>query len=75
MNTRGRSALVAAGVFGHPDRERLALDISSLKQQYARLRERQRQAHIILAAACARQPHGNYTIMICNFILTFFKNI
>jgi len=30
------------------DRDRLALDISALKQQYAKLRERQRQAHIIL---------------------------
>ncbi|XP_025991199.1 serine-rich adhesin for platelets isoform X2 [Solenopsis invicta] len=37
------------------DRERLALDINTLKQQYAKLRERQRQAHIILSAACARQ--------------------
>ncbi|XP_058799583.1 uncharacterized protein LOC131669035 isoform X2 [Phymastichus coffea] len=37
------------------DRERLALDISTLKQQYAKLRERQRQAHIILSAACTRQ--------------------
>nr|XP_012136115.1 PREDICTED: uncharacterized protein LOC100879104 isoform X1 [Megachile rotundata] len=37
------------------DRERLALDISTLKQQYAKLQERQRQAHIILSAACARQ--------------------
>lgn len=43
---------------GHPDRERLALDISALKKQYAKLRERQRQAHIILQAACARQPLG-----------------
>lgn len=34
------------------DRERLALDITTLKQQYAKLRERQRQAHIILS--------GNY---------------
>lgn len=31
------------------DRERLALDITTLKQQYAKLRERQRQAHIILS--------------------------
>ncbi|XP_076640504.1 uncharacterized protein LOC143352118 isoform X2 [Colletes latitarsis] len=37
------------------DRERLALDISILKQQYAKLRERQHQTHIILSAACARQ--------------------
>ncbi|XP_021913960.1 uncharacterized protein LOC110827030 isoform X2 [Zootermopsis nevadensis] len=40
-----------------PERDRLALDISALKQQYAKLRERQRQAHIILTA-CARQPLG-----------------
>ncbi|GLV44391.1 uncharacterized protein CBL_10195 [Carabus blaptoides fortunei] len=46
---------------GHPDRERLALDISALKKQYAKLRERQRQAHIILQAACARQPMGQNT--------------
>ncbi|XP_011297573.1 uncharacterized protein [Fopius arisanus] len=37
------------------DKDRLALDISTLKHQYAKLRERQRQAHIILSAACARQ--------------------
>jgi hypothetical protein len=30
------------------DKDRLALDISALKKQYAKLRERQRQAHIIL---------------------------
>lgn len=37
------------------NKDRLALDISLLKQQYAKLRERQRQAHIILTTACARQ--------------------
>ncbi|XP_036324182.1 titin isoform X2 [Rhagoletis pomonella] len=39
------------------NKERLALDISLLKKQYDRLRERQRQAHIILTTACttARQ--------------------
>lgn len=42
-------------------RERLALDISLLKKQYEKLRERQRQAHIILTAACARQPSINST--------------
>lgn len=31
------------------ERERIALDISTLKHQYAKLRERQRQAHIILS--------------------------
>nr|XP_018913186.1 PREDICTED: uncharacterized protein LOC109041322 isoform X2 [Bemisia tabaci]XP_018913187.1 PREDICTED: uncharacterized protein LOC109041322 isoform X2 [Bemisia tabaci]XP_018913188.1 PREDICTED: uncharacterized protein LOC109041322 isoform X2 [Bemisia tabaci]XP_018913189.1 PREDICTED: uncharacterized protein LOC109041322 isoform X2 [Bemisia tabaci] len=34
------------------DREKIALDISALKKQYCKLRERQRQAHIILSAAC-----------------------
>ncbi|XP_044007430.1 probable WRKY transcription factor protein 1 isoform X1 [Aphidius gifuensis] len=36
------------------DKEKLALDIYTLKQQYAKLRERQRQAHIILSAAVSR---------------------
>ncbi|KAI5754771.1 hypothetical protein M8J77_011332 [Diaphorina citri] len=33
------------------DREKIALDISALKKQYCKLRERQRQAHIIFNAA------------------------
>lgn len=36
------------------DKEKLALDIFTLKQQYAKLRERQRQAHIILSAAVSK---------------------
>lgn len=39
--------------------DRLTLDIGALKRQYARLRERQRQAHVILAAACARHAAGS----------------
>ncbi|XP_021369898.1 TBC1 domain family member 30-like isoform X2 [Mizuhopecten yessoensis] len=35
--------------------ERMSTDISSLKKQYARLKHRQTQAHIILAAASAKQ--------------------
>lgn len=31
-----------------PDADRMSLDISALKKQYAKLRERQKQAHIIL---------------------------
>lgn len=42
--------------------DRLSLDIGALKRQYARLRERQRQAHVILAAACARHAAGK-----CNY--------
>lgn len=30
------------------DAERMSLDISALKKQYAKLRERQKQAHVIL---------------------------
>ncbi|XP_052868164.1 uncharacterized protein LOC128274115 [Anopheles cruzii] len=37
-------------------KEKINLDISLLKKQYDKLRERQRQAHIILTAAVARQP-------------------
>ncbi|XP_053689421.1 uncharacterized protein LOC128738353 [Sabethes cyaneus] len=37
-------------------KEKINLDISLLKKQYVKLRERQRQAHIILTAAVARQP-------------------
>ncbi|XP_032288894.1 microtubule-associated protein futsch isoform X2 [Drosophila virilis] len=33
-------------------KDRLALDISLLKKQYDRLRERQKQAHVILTTAC-----------------------
>lgn len=40
------------------DPERLTMDINALKQQYLKLRERQRQAHLILTAACARQTVG-----------------
>lgn len=45
------------------NRDRIALDISILKKQYAKLRERQKQAHIILSNA-ARQtvnPTSNAT--------------
>ncbi|XP_008208165.1 uncharacterized protein LOC100678809 isoform X1 [Nasonia vitripennis] len=52
---RNSSSTNALSVQPANDRERLALDISTLKQHYAKLRERQRQAHIILSAACARQ--------------------
>ncbi|GLH06798.1 Uncharacterized protein GBIM_12249 [Gryllus bimaculatus] len=48
LSALGPAAAAAAAALA-PDRERLALDISALKQQYARLRERQRQAHIILS--------------------------
>ncbi|RZF45598.1 hypothetical protein LSTR_LSTR016585 [Laodelphax striatellus] len=37
------------------ERERVVMDISALKKQYSKLRERQRQAHIIFTAACSGQ--------------------
>ncbi|KAF4520349.1 hypothetical protein B566_EDAN009872 [Ephemera danica] len=47
---RRRSSLPLGNAAGHgPDKDRLNLDISALKQQYSKLRERQRQAHIILS--------------------------
>ncbi|EAT33292.1 AAEL014425-PA [Aedes aegypti] len=41
---------------GNEGKEKINLDISLLKKQYDKLRARQRQAHIILSAAVARQP-------------------
>jgi hypothetical protein len=35
------------------DKERLSVDIHALKLQYARLRQRQKQAHIILTCKSA----------------------
>ncbi|GAB0090539.1 microtubule-associated protein futsch isoform X1 [Sergentomyia squamirostris] len=43
------------------NRDKMVLDINLLKHQYERLRERQRQAQIILTAACARQPTNTST--------------
>ena len=42
------------------DREKIALDITILKKQYDKLRERQKQAHIILSSAVSKQqsPSG-----------------
>ncbi|CAG2242121.1 TBC1 domain family member 30 [Mytilus edulis] len=37
--------------------ERMCTDINSLKKQYNRLKQRQNQAHIIIAAASASQQH------------------
>ncbi|XP_045486417.1 uncharacterized protein LOC111000404 isoform X1 [Pieris rapae] len=54
--------------------DRLTLDIGALKRQYARLRERQRQAHVILAAACARHaavgvPTSPTSLTVNNLLL------
>ncbi|XP_055586582.1 serine-rich adhesin for platelets [Uranotaenia lowii] len=38
------------------ERDKVNIDISLLKKQYDKLKERQRQAHIIITAAVARQP-------------------
>lgn len=40
---------------GQTDREKIAIDISVLKKQYDKLRERQKQAHIILSSAVSKQ--------------------
>ncbi|XP_034935653.1 uncharacterized protein [Chelonus insularis] len=50
-----RSASNTLQMLNPNEGEKIALDIGSLKKQYAKIRERQRQAHIILSAACARQ--------------------
>ncbi|XP_059610232.1 mucin-2 [Phlebotomus argentipes] len=54
---RRESVPVSSNQRPSPDsRDKVVLDINLLKHQYERLRERQRQAQIILTAACARQP-------------------
>ncbi|KAH8247395.1 hypothetical protein KR038_003705, partial [Drosophila bunnanda] len=58
---RGSVGPAAAGKQPAEQKDRLALDISLLKKQYDRLRERQKQAHVILTTACstaARQGSG-----------------
>ena len=40
---------------GQSDREKIALDITILKKQYDKLKERQKQAHIILSSAVTKQ--------------------
>ena len=42
-------------------KEKINLDISLLKKQYAKLRERQKQAHIILSAAVTPRPSQKRT--------------
>lgn len=49
------------------DREKIALDITILKKQYDKLRERQKQAHFILTSAVTKQhqqqnPPGPSTV-------------
>lgn len=59
LNRRGSlttaTTSVSANRNASSDREKIALDINLLKQQYGKLRQRQKQAQIILTAACARQ--------------------
>ncbi|XP_073977008.1 TBC1 domain family member 30-like isoform X2 [Rhodnius prolixus] len=52
----------------HPDREKIALDITALKRQYCKLRERQRQAHIILSA-CRGESLGSTSSPALNHLL------
>jgi hypothetical protein len=41
--------------------ERMTMDIDQLNKQYKRLRERQKQAHIILAGKTLNLPLNSYT--------------
>lgn len=50
-------------------KEKIALDISALKKQYIKLRQRQRQAHIIFSAAVARQPSPKAPAVAMNHLL------
>lgn len=50
-----KSSQQSAQPRGQTDREKIALDITILKKQYDKLRERQKQAHIILSSAVSKQ--------------------
>ncbi|XP_037922739.1 uncharacterized protein LOC119658944 isoform X1 [Hermetia illucens] len=58
INRRGSASSSTTNKPTTDNKDRIALDISLLKKQYDRLRERQRQAHIILTAAVAKQGTG-----------------
>jgi hypothetical protein len=48
------------------DKERLTVDISAMKQQYNKLRQRQKQAHIILTCNIFILP--NSYSLLCNYM-------
>ncbi|XP_044271093.1 uncharacterized protein LOC123015436 isoform X2 [Tribolium madens] len=50
-------------------KDRLVLDISALKKQYAKLKQRQRQAHIIFSAAISRQPPPSTPVAMNHLLL------
>lgn len=50
-------------------KEKLVLDISALKKQYAKLKQRQRQAHIIFSAAVSRQPSSSAPVAMNHLLL------
>lgn len=54
----GQPAPAAANRPASDGRDRIALDISILKRQYEKLRERQRQAHIILTSTSRQSAEG-----------------
>lgn len=50
-------------------KDRLVLDISALKKQYTKLKQRQRQAHIIFSAAISRQPPPSTPVAMNHLLL------
>lgn len=50
-------------------RQSIALDISALKKQYAKLKQRQRQAHIIFSAAISRQSPPSAPVTMNHLLL------
>jgi hypothetical protein len=56
-----KSSQPSAQPRGQTDREKIALDITILKKQYDKLRERQKQAHIILSSAVTKQQQQQTT--------------
>jgi len=63
-----RGAQAGAGPsFQNADKERLTVDIGALKQQYSKLRQRQKQAQVILTSECPHQIEGYFGELLAKF--------
>lgn len=47
----------------------IPLDIGALKKQYVKLKQRQRQAHVIFTSAISRQPQSAPTVVMNHLLL------
>lgn len=52
----------------HP-KHSIPLDISALKKQYVKLKQRQRQAHVIFSSAISRQPAARAPVVMNHLLV------